>query len=45
MKEIIKQNNIMLASRLIPKGNEPICGNSFTNPKDEVFQKPINHAK
>lgn len=45
MKEIIKRNNAMLLALLIPKGNEPIYGNSFTNPKDEVFQKPINHAK
>lgn len=45
MKEIIKQNNLRLLQLLIPKDNEPIYGNSFTNPKDEVFQKPIQHAK
>lgn len=38
MKEIIKQNNAMLLSLLIPKGDEPIAG-SVTDPISIIFKK------
>ena len=39
--EIVKANNRKLLNKLIPKGNEPIFGNSLTNPKDKVFDLPL----
>jgi hypothetical protein len=46
-KEIVKANNLQLAKKLIPKGDEPIYCNSVIDPNDEVFNqsfKPYEKA-
>lgn len=39
--QIISENNSKLLNKLIPSKELPIYGNSFTNPKDEVFNEKI----
>lgn len=43
--EIIKSNNIKLFLKLIPKKNDIIYGNSFTNPLNKEFYEPIKNLK
>ena len=39
--EIVNQNNKGILEGLIPSKDLPIYGNSFTDPKDTVFNEPV----
>jgi len=39
--QIVKENNLVLAKKLIPKGDEPIYCNSVIDPNNEVFNQKI----
>lgn len=45
LKEIINQHNKGILYDLIPSIDLPVYGNSFTNPKDQIFQEKIEVIK
>lgn len=41
----IRKFNFRLLDKILHDGNFEIVGNSYTNPLDEVFDKPLNRKK